>query len=89
MAPISKDECILCGHWPEKDRWAFRDAIEILPLDNDGVCDACFATFWQKCAADDPEPKGQAYCAQRRICRRTAQRRWGVLCAAELGRYGA
>jgi hypothetical protein len=60
MAPISDDECILCGHWPEKDRWALRDAIEILPLEDDGVCDACFAMFWQKCAADDPEPEGQA-----------------------------
>jgi hypothetical protein len=29
---------------------------KILPLEDDGVCDACFATFWQKCAADDPEP---------------------------------
>jgi hypothetical protein len=56
MKPISEDECILCGHWPEKDRWGLRDEIEILPLEDDGVCDACFATFWQKCAADDPEP---------------------------------
>jgi len=59
MVPISEDECILCGHWPEKDRWAMRDAIEILPLEDDGVCDACFATFWQRCAADDPE-QGEA-----------------------------
>jgi hypothetical protein len=36
----------------------FADAIEVLPLEEDGVCDACFATFWQKCAADDR--RGQA-----------------------------
>jgi hypothetical protein len=60
MKPVSEEECILCAHWSEKDRWVLRDAIKILPLEDDGVCDACFAAFWQKCAADDPEPKGQA-----------------------------
>jgi len=61
MKPITEDECIFCSHWPEKDRWALRDAIQILPMqDQDVVCDACFATFWQKCAADDPEPENQA-----------------------------
>lgn len=40
--PISEDECIFCGHWPENDRWVLRDAIAILPLEEDGVCDACF-----------------------------------------------
>jgi len=59
--PITEDECIFCGHWPEKNRWALRDAIQILPLqDQELICDACFATFWQKCAADDPEPKDQS-----------------------------
>jgi hypothetical protein len=60
MEPISEDECIFCGHWPEKDRWALRDMIAILPLEDDGICDACFAAFWQKCGMDDPEPPGQA-----------------------------
>ena len=60
MEPISENECILCGSWPEKDRRTLRDKIEILPLEDDGVCDACLAMFWQKCAADDLEPKGQA-----------------------------
>ena len=61
MEPISEDECIFCGHWPEEDRWALRDIIAILPLEDDGICDACFAAFWQKCGADDPdsEPPGQ------------------------------
>jgi len=29
-------------------------------LEDDGICDACFAAFWQKCGMDDPEPPGQA-----------------------------
>jgi hypothetical protein len=60
MGPIFEDECILCGHWPEKDRAGLRDEIIILPLEDDDVCDACFATFWQRYAADDPDPKVQA-----------------------------
>jgi hypothetical protein len=60
MEPISEDECIFCSRWPERDRWALREMIEVLPLEDDGVCDACFAAFWQKCAVDDPDPKAQA-----------------------------
>ena len=58
MGSISEDECIFCGHWPEKDRWALRETIEILPLDDDCVCDACFAAFWQNCGVDSSEPAG-------------------------------
>jgi hypothetical protein len=50
MEPISEERCIFSGRWPEKDRWALRDTIEILPLEDDRVCDACFsaAGHWPK-----------------------------------------
>ena len=43
MEPISEERCIFSGRWPEKDRWALRDTIEILPFEDDRVCDACFS----------------------------------------------
>ena len=55
MEPISEERCIFSGRWPEKDRWALRDTIEILPLEDDRVCDACFAAFWQKCGVGGPD----------------------------------
>ena len=60
MVSISEDECIFCGHFPEKDRWTLRETIEILPLDDDGVCDAFFAAFRQNCGVDDSEPADQS-----------------------------
>ena len=29
---LSEDDCIICGKWPEKDRWALREIIDALPL---------------------------------------------------------
>jgi hypothetical protein len=26
------DDCIICGKWPEKDRWALREMLDTLPL---------------------------------------------------------
>ena len=26
------DDCAICGKWPEKDRWALREMIDSLPL---------------------------------------------------------
>jgi hypothetical protein len=31
----SEDDCIICGKWPEKDRWALREMIDSLPLDDE------------------------------------------------------
>jgi len=41
------DDCIICGKWPEKDRWALREMIDSLPLQEiERVCDECLASFW-------------------------------------------
>ena len=43
---VSEDECVICGHWPEKDRWAVREMIEVLPL-QENTCVKCEAVFFQ------------------------------------------
>ena len=48
MEPISEERCIFSGRWPEKDRWALRDTIEILPLEDNHVCNACFSAVGRK-----------------------------------------
>ena len=43
----SEDDCIICGKWPEKDRWALREMIDSLPLQEvERVCDECLVSFW-------------------------------------------
>jgi hypothetical protein len=43
---VSEDDCVICGHWPEKDRWAVREMIEVLPL-RENTCFKCEAVFFQ------------------------------------------
>ena len=30
------NDCIICGKWPEPDRWALREMIDALPLTGSG-----------------------------------------------------
>jgi hypothetical protein len=39
LSPMA-DDCIICGNWPERDRWALREMIDRLPLDEDS-CIPC------------------------------------------------
>jgi hypothetical protein len=39
LSPMA-DDCIICGNWPERDRWALREMIDRLPLDEDS-CISC------------------------------------------------
>lgn len=52
------DDCIVCGKWPEADRWALREMLDTLPLDLESICDECLMAFWQGIAGppetDDP-----------------------------------
>jgi hypothetical protein len=49
---MSEDDCVICGQWPEKDRWALREMIDTIPLeDDDPVCDECLTAFWMNCIA--------------------------------------
>jgi hypothetical protein len=41
------DDCVICGKWAEKDRWALREMIDSLPLQEiERVCDECLVSFW-------------------------------------------
>ena len=44
----SEDDCIICGKWPEKDRWALREMIDSLPLHEEPICDECLRNFWRR-----------------------------------------
>jgi hypothetical protein len=48
-------DCIICGHWPEKDRWALREMLDTLPIDIELICDDCLLAFWKNCVVG-PEP---------------------------------
>lgn len=50
------DDCINCGKWPEKDRWALREMIDSLPLQEEPICDECFLRFWRG-IAKQPVPE--------------------------------
>jgi hypothetical protein len=39
-------ECVVCGHWPEADRWACREMLDSIPLSDD-VCEECEMAFWK------------------------------------------
>jgi len=47
LAP-SEDDWIICGKWPEKDRWALREMIDSLPLHEEPICDECLRNFWRR-----------------------------------------
>jgi hypothetical protein len=41
-----EDDCIICGKWPERDRWALRAMTEWLPLQEiESVCEACLMAW--------------------------------------------
>ncbi len=46
---VMPDECVICGNWPEPDRWVRREMIDELPLE-DNVCDECLKAFWKNWA---------------------------------------
>jgi hypothetical protein len=59
LPQMSDDDCINCGKWPEKDRWALRQMIDALPLGEEQICDECLRSFW--CGiAEQPEPESQS-----------------------------
>lgn len=39
------DDCIICGKWPERDRWALWKMITELPLREEPICDECLRAF--------------------------------------------
>jgi hypothetical protein len=49
------DDCIICGKWPEADRWALREMIDKLPLGEEQICDECLLAFLYLLAGG-PEP---------------------------------
>jgi hypothetical protein len=49
------DDCVICGKWPEKDRWALRKTIDRLPLGEEQICDECMISFLHR-QAGEPEP---------------------------------
>jgi hypothetical protein len=54
---VSEDDCLVCGKWPERDRWALREMIDTVPLD--GVCAACDMAWWRNCIVpliEAPDP---------------------------------
>ena len=88
MEPISEERCISSGRWPERDRWALRDTIEILPLEDDRVCDACFSavgrwpkkpSVWQGITRPPYGPLVQAAQFNQRPAAKTPKRQvWGT-----------
>ena len=44
---VSEDNCVICGKWPENDRWALREMTDSLPLQAiESICDNCLVSFW-------------------------------------------
>ena len=39
------DDCIICGNWPERDRWVLREMLDTLPIDIELICDACLMAW--------------------------------------------
>jgi hypothetical protein len=56
---IMPDDCVICGKWPEADRWALRETIDKLPLGEDKICDECLISFLKQAGEPEPDP-GQA-----------------------------
>jgi hypothetical protein len=58
MKSPSENECGVCGKWPTPDRWALREMIDALPLDEEQICDQCLTSFFARLASPvDPEVK--------------------------------
>ena len=53
---ILADDCIVCGKWPEQDRWALREMNDTLPMDEDPICDKCLMAFWKNCMVGPDNP---------------------------------
>ena len=53
------DGRVICGKWPEADRWALRLLIDSLPLDEVPICDECFMAFFNRLVIEDWEPTEQ------------------------------
>ena len=46
---IPEDQCVICGHWPERDREAMRRlTISSLPV-REPVCDKCWEALAVNC----------------------------------------
>jgi hypothetical protein len=43
---ISEEDCAVCRDWPAKDRWALRQMINRMPLQEE-VCVECQMAFWR------------------------------------------
>jgi hypothetical protein len=39
------EDCVICSKWPERDRWALRQMITELPLQEEQICDECLRAF--------------------------------------------
>jgi hypothetical protein len=39
------DHCVICCKWPERDRWALREMLDTLPLQEEPICDACLMAW--------------------------------------------
>jgi hypothetical protein len=50
MKSPPEDACVVCGKWPASDRWALREMIEALPLDEEPICDQCLSSFFARFA---------------------------------------
>jgi hypothetical protein len=44
------DDCIVCGKWPERERWALREMLDTLPMDDEPICDECLMAFRERCS---------------------------------------
>jgi hypothetical protein len=53
------DDCVICGKWPERDRWALREMIDSLPLDEEQICDECLLSFWRGIVEQPGSPSKQ------------------------------
>ncbi len=51
------DDCVICGKWPAKDRWALREMTTSLPLDEEPICDKCLESFWRSLPHTNVPPK--------------------------------
>jgi hypothetical protein len=43
------DDCVVCGKWPDRDRWALRAMTDSLPLQEiEMICDEWLDNFWRR-----------------------------------------
>ena len=41
------DDCIICGKWPEADRWALREMLDTLPLNDEPFATDASPCCWR------------------------------------------